>query len=42
MPGLNFVTDYAERVNNITGGDFSAVEVCNVFKYLRKVRGSRP
>jgi hypothetical protein len=37
FPGLDGLAAYAEAVNNRTGGDFSAVEFCNVLKYLRKV-----
>jgi len=35
--GLDPLTKFAEVVNDKTGGDYSAVEFCNVLKYLRKV-----
>lgn len=36
--GLDALSKFAEVVNDKTGGDYSAVEFCNVLKYLRKVR----
>jgi hypothetical protein len=35
--GLDALSKFAEVVNDRTGGDYSAVEFCNVLKYLRKV-----